>query len=679
MPEKGMLSPSSNLVAEHNHSNNSQKIGKLNNSAEPLRNNKNSYSLTMGNDKSNLERVIDSGTSDNSASFEEILRDENAKVKTEDPDNEVALVADKNKNQKNKIIQEKSKRNKEIGKGVDSTIGSELVGNGVLFRNDNTNTSLERKSVSSSLSNLENLGKNKSEVLSNPDIAKVISTHQDKLGAKELDAIKTAGNLKNHPLQGLKRSNVSPLNVAGNEQLNNRKFAVDSEIDPALSNNEIDIHRQLKHLGNKGELTNHELANKRNLLLNTNRGIVNNNNHQKLMGLSNETNEQEVNKLIAHGSDLELKAEGKNYYKDLKDKSLLAKLSNHNGHGELHTINNMSGNKMVGAEGNLNLPYLRGAYISGKGSNFGKLDNLDGIDVNTELGEKLQISQMKKHEFFTQPYGNGSIPSNLFSLDNNEAPDEKAILELKNKKMLNNLSLTNINSEGKEVENGGSVLKSITVNHNGPLAGGLSNSGPNFAGMVDASGMVIDAGSSINLINQITNYLAQMSAAKERSTELVFNHSDLGRIALQVSKGKNAGLEGIDVQIKAQESMGSNFFNHYKDELITNLEKAGIKVNDFRVDAPVNGNMLLSDMEKDLQKHNSNREQNAADLYGKRQNDQHFAGDNEDSRKNRHRNYQQNFEERISSIRPSKIDPLNAGIYGKRDFGSYYKNLNFST
>lgn len=87
------------------------------------------------------------------------------------------------------------------------------------------------------------------------------------------------------------------------------------------------------------------------------------------------------------------------------------------------------------------------------------------------------------------------------------------------------------------------------------------------------------------VMNQITDYVAQAKAAKEPTVTMRVNHDDLGMIDITVSKS-GANHEAIAVNIGTHSMEGKNFFQQNSKDLFSHLTTAGLNVADLKVETP---------------------------------------------------------------------------------------------
>lgn len=85
------------------------------------------------------------------------------------------------------------------------------------------------------------------------------------------------------------------------------------------------------------------------------------------------------------------------------------------------------------------------------------------------------------------------------------------------------------------------------------------------------------------LINEIQNYFLTASASKDSKVAVVFDHADLGRVMLQVTKTPD---KLIDIRIKTSTDEGRDFFIANKDQLTSLIKVGGPAVGEFIIDRP---------------------------------------------------------------------------------------------
>lgn len=87
------------------------------------------------------------------------------------------------------------------------------------------------------------------------------------------------------------------------------------------------------------------------------------------------------------------------------------------------------------------------------------------------------------------------------------------------------------------------------------------------------------------IMNQITDYVAQAKAAKEPTVNMRVNHDQLGMIDITVSKS-GVNQDAIAVNIGTHSVDGKNFFQQNSKDLFSHLTTAGLNVSDLKVETP---------------------------------------------------------------------------------------------
>jgi hypothetical protein len=97
----------------------------------------------------------------------------------------------------------------------------------------------------------------------------------------------------------------------------------------------------------------------------------------------------------------------------------------------------------------------------------------------------------------------------------------------------------------------------------------------------------VKSGNSSEIINQITDYVAQAKVAKEPTVSMRMNHDQLGMIDITVSKvSGNSAADAVAINIGAHTLDAKNFFNQNSKELFSHMASAGINVSDLKVETP---------------------------------------------------------------------------------------------
>ncbi|MBF0312315.1 MAG: hypothetical protein HQK52_02795 [Oligoflexia bacterium] len=101
------------------------------------------------------------------------------------------------------------------------------------------------------------------------------------------------------------------------------------------------------------------------------------------------------------------------------------------------------------------------------------------------------------------------------------------------------------------------------------------------------------AGPRNGTIDRVNNYIVQLASSNENNVSVNVEDKELGSIEIHLEKIKGSRNE-IDIQIRPQERIGSDFFVKHKDELLLKLENSGVKVSDFKIDHAMNSLQLFS-------------------------------------------------------------------------------------
>lgn len=97
----------------------------------------------------------------------------------------------------------------------------------------------------------------------------------------------------------------------------------------------------------------------------------------------------------------------------------------------------------------------------------------------------------------------------------------------------------------------------------------------------------IKSENSSEIINQITDYVAQAKAGKEPTVNMRMNHDQLGLIDITISKVNGSNVaDAVAINIGAHTLDGKNFFNQNSKELFSHMASAGINVSDLKVETP---------------------------------------------------------------------------------------------
>lgn len=87
------------------------------------------------------------------------------------------------------------------------------------------------------------------------------------------------------------------------------------------------------------------------------------------------------------------------------------------------------------------------------------------------------------------------------------------------------------------------------------------------------------------IMNQITDYIAQAKAAKEPTVNMRVNHEELGIIDITVHKASVTN-DAIAINIGTHSMDGKNFFQANSKDLFSHLTNSGLNISDLKVETP---------------------------------------------------------------------------------------------
>jgi flagellar hook-length control protein FliK len=122
----------------------------------------------------------------------------------------------------------------------------------------------------------------------------------------------------------------------------------------------------------------------------------------------------------------------------------------------------------------------------------------------------------------------------------------------------------------------------------------------------------IQASDSKELINNISDYIAQNATASKSKVEMAVHHDDLGRINITAMKSAPGQ---VNVEIQTMSNEAHKFFTSNQGELIAHLGTQGIAVSDFKLENSSNAN-------------SSNQDSNSGKQFSSNQQGQNQAEDN---------------------------------------------------
>lgn len=124
------------------------------------------------------------------------------------------------------------------------------------------------------------------------------------------------------------------------------------------------------------------------------------------------------------------------------------------------------------------------------------------------------------------------------------------------------------------------------------------NSNLSQAGKVFNMSQMQNAGDSEKVIGQIQDYVVQAQANNQSEVSMSFEHKDLGQVDLLVQK-LDPKAEQLNIQIATRGAEATEFFKTHQNELLGNLNRAGIQVADFKLESAASSNNSQQDFSQD--------------------------------------------------------------------------------
>jgi hypothetical protein len=229
--------------------------------------------------------------------------------------------------------------------------------------------------------------------------------------------------------------------------------------------------------------------------------------------------------------------------------------------------------------------------------------------AQSNLGEGENVINMMNARKAIRPQGNPyakEMPKNMFTNLN-----QKEVKMVKGKA---DSLLTTTETDGmKKVDLMTDMNKAVNAINKFDSESSLKMNNKNEVKVLDLS--KIQASDSKELINNISDYIAQNATASKTKVEMAVHHDELGRINITAMK---AAPGQVNVEIQTMSPEAHKFFTSHQGELVAHLGTQGIAVSDFKLENASNANSSGQDTNSGNQFSSSQQGQNQAEDNNRR-------------------------------------------------------------
>jgi hypothetical protein len=235
-----------------------------------------------------------------------------------------------------------------------------------------------------------------------------------------------------------------------------------------------------------------------------------------------------------------------------------------------------------------------------------KTSTLNGQAAQAGLGEGENVISMMNAKKTIRPQVNPyakEMPKNMFTNLN-----QKEVKMIKGKA---DSILTSPEADGmKKVDLMTDMNKAVNAINKFESDSSLKLNNKSDVNVLDLS--KIQASDAKELINNISDYIAQNATASKSKVEMAVHHDELGRINITAMKSAPGQ---VNVEIQTMSNEAHKFFTSNQGELIAHLGTQGIAVSDFKLENSSNAN-------------SSGQESNSGKQFSSNQQGQNQAEDN---------------------------------------------------